>query len=407
MSDVPQMGPGGWPGFDPAQLMRMLQSDGPVNWEVARQVAAWIARSDEGASLLGTLPVPGGAPVQPPVDPPIDTATTTAFDGIARAAQAAVAETTGLGEINQVPVRVVGRGAWAEHTLTGLQPVLQALAETMQAPLTSALEDDEGPGTDPFAMLLPMLAPILLGVQSGSMVGFLAQHALGQYDLPLPIADPPQLAFVAENIDAFGEEWSLPADELRYALALRESVHAAQRSVGWVRDRLVRASTEYVRAYELRIEVLEEQFGDLDPSQLGELGGAGPFGDPNALLGAMRSDKQEPLLEELQRFVSVLEGYADVVVDDLGRRMTSNFGQIDEAIRRHRITRGQAAAFVDRLLGLELDREHYEQGVAFCRGVIERAGPDGLHRLWARESMVPTRNELDAPGLWLARIEFD
>ena len=401
------MGPGGWSGFDPAQLMRMLQSDGPVNWEVARQVAAWIARSDEHASLLGALSVPGSAPTQPPVDPPIDPSTIGSHEGIARAAQAAVADATGLGEINQVAVRVVGRGAWAETTLTGLQPVLQALAETMQAPLTSALEDDDAPGTDPFAMLLPMLAPILLGVQSGSMVGFLAQHALGQYDLPLPIAEPPQLLFVAENIDGFGDEWSLPTDELRYALALRESVHAAQRSVAWVRDRLVGASTAYVRGYELRIEVLEEQFGDLDPSQLADLGGAGPFGDPNALLGAMRSDRQAPLLEELQRFVSVLEGYADVVVDELGRRMTSNFGQIDEAIRRHRTTRGQAAAFVDRLLGLELERDHYEQGVAFCRGVVERAGPAGLHRLWERESMVPTRSELEAPGLWLARIEFD
>jgi uncharacterized protein (DUF2342 family) len=58
------------------------------------------------------------------------------------------------------------------------------------------------------------------------------------------------------------------------------------------------------------------------------------------------------------------------------------------------------------LLGLELDRDHYEQGVAFCSGVVERAGVDGLNRLWEGPHMVPTAAELAAPGLWLARIEL-
>ena len=37
----------------------------------------------------------------------------------------------------------------------------------------------------------------------------------------------------------------------------------------------------------------------------------------------------------------------------------------------------------------------------------ERAGIDGLNRLWEREAMLPTENEIAAPGLWLARIELD
>ena len=37
--------------------------------------------------------------------------------------------------------------------------------------------------------------------------------------------------------------------------------------------------------------------------------------DPDVLLGAMRTERQAPLLAELQRFVSVLEGYTDVVVE--------------------------------------------------------------------------------------------
>jgi uncharacterized protein (DUF2342 family) len=38
--------------------------------------------------------------------------------------------------------------------------------------------------------------------------------------------------------------------------------------------------------------------------------------------------------------------------------------------------------------------------------VVERGGLEALDRLWESEAMVPTPNELDAPGLWLARIEL-
>ena len=43
---------------------------------------------------------------------------------------------------------------------------------------------------------------------------------------------------------------------------------------------------------------------------------------------------------------------------------------------------------------------------AFVDGVIERAGSDGLARLWESEQMLPSPPEVDAPGLWLARIDL-
>ena len=174
----------------------------------------------------------------------------------------------------------------------------------------------------------------------------------------------------------------MPADELRYALALREVVHGAQRSVPWVRDELERLATEYVGAYEVQPDALQEQLGELnltDPSSMASLS---QLGDPSALLGAMRSDRQGPLLESLQRFVSVLEGYTDIVVEMLGEKMMTSHARIDEALKRHRLDRGEAAAFVDRLLGLELDRGHYDDGIAFSRGVVERGGIEQLNRLW-------------------------
>ena len=72
-----------------------------------------------------------------------------------------------------------------------------------------------------------------------------------------------------------------------------------------------------------------------------------------------------------------------------------------------RLERGEATRFVEQLLGLTLERDDYELGAGFCDGVVERAGMEGLNRLWESPRMAPTGPELEAPGLWLARIDLD
>ena len=398
------MGPPGWPfgpGFDLNELMRMLQSPGPVNWEVARRVAAETSTADPDA-------------IDAPESRPIDPAIRDAISDIARAAQTHIANATGLTHALGVPVDIVDRADWAQRTLDGLEPVVRALAEALSPPadaVTDAPAPPELAGT-PFEAIGPeiaaALAPMAIGWMAGSLAGLLAQFALGQYDLPLPLAGEPRLAFVASNIDTFGHDWSLTTADLHFALALREVVHGAQRSVPWVRERLVRLSSAYVGGYELRLDALAEQFESFagvdmsDPTSFESF----ELPDPGTLLDSMQTPAQRPILEDLQRFAAVLEGYADTVVDTIGEPLIPSLVQIEEALRRHRVERGRAAAVVDRMLGLELSRDHYEQGHAFCRGVVERAGLAGLDRLWESETMIPTPNELAAPGLWLARIEL-
>jgi len=384
--------------LDLSEIMRMLQSPGPVNMEVARRTAESMANVDVET---------GEARPAPPIDP----ASARAFDDVVRAVQLVVSEATGISATLTVPTRSVDRATWSNLTLRGLEPVLGALATALGRTETgSGTDDDATPAAFGFSpdMLFAMMMPLLLGVWSGSMIGLLSHRALGQFDLPLPVDGSPTLLFVSANVDAFAEEWSLPVDELRYALALREVVHAAQREVPWVRDRLVRLASAYVGAYELQPDALGDQLQGFDPSNLSSFEALGNLAGPDELLGAMRTERQKPLLADLQRFVSVLEGYTDVVVESLGERMVTAHGRLDEALRRHRLERGDATGFVDRLLGLELDRGHYDAGVAFCRGVVERSNGtlDQLNRLWTDESMVPTEAELAAPGLWLARIDL-
>jgi putative hydrolase len=121
----------------------------------------------------------------------------------------------------------------------------------------------------------------------------------------------------------------------------------------------------------------------------------------------MQSPAQVAPREELQRLTAVIDGYADVVLARVGQRLIPTFDRIHEAKKRHRVERGEAERFIETLLGLKLERAHYERGQAFVEGVVQRAGIDGLNKLFDGEAMLPTANELDAPGLWLARIGVD
>jgi uncharacterized protein (DUF2342 family) len=79
---------------------------------------------------------------------------------------------------------------------------------------------------------------------------------------------------------------------------------------------------------------------------------------------------------------------------------------VSEAMSRRRVEATEGDRFAARLLGVAIDPTAYERGEAFVEGLVERAGEDGLRRLWNSERELPTPAELDAPGLWLARIDL-
>jgi putative hydrolase len=389
MSDPPQpLGPFG--GFDLSQMLRFLQSDGPVHWEVARQVARWVA-------------LEGGE------EPSVSAADRARLAEVAPAAEQRV-----LAETGDPPpspsVALLDRAQWADQALVTLKPVLEKLAVTLQGEMPDDPDVAEMmkqmPG-NPLAGMAGMfgaIGPLLLGVQCGFMVGQLAQSLLSEHDLLLPIADPPRPALIVPNLEAFAAAWSIPADDLRFYLALGEGVRSRVAARPWVRERLVRLASEYVSSFRIDTAALESQLGSVDFSDPSSFEGA--MLDPDAMLGAMQSPGQMAVLERFQLTTAVLESYADFVVERLADPMITSLPTIREAMRRHRVERSEADRFIQRLLGLDPSRRLHDQAATFCRGVEERAGSAVLDRLLETESMLPTLAELEAPGLWLARIEL-
>jgi putative hydrolase len=372
-------------------LARLLTSQGPLNWEIARQLAQWTAAEGE------------------PEDNP-DPIARVQLEELVRVADLHVSEATGLATTatgGLLSVAAVTRSDWALRTLEAWQPLLERLAASLGQP-PAPPDVTELSGDDPMAKLLGNLpqavAPLLLGMQAGSMVGHLAIRAMGQYDLPVPRPPSDELLFVPATIDGFATDWSLPLNDVRLWVCLHEITHHAVLSRPHVRARLEELLTAYAGSFDSSGSAIEDRLGGFDPTDLAAL--QETFSNPEVLLGELESPAQRDLKVPLRALLAAIAGYVDHVMDVVGRRIIGAYGPLTEALRRRRLSEDDGTRFVGRLLGIELDGTVYERGAAFVRGVLERAGDDGLSRLWHSVRELPTPAEIDAPGLWLARIDL-
>jgi putative hydrolase len=255
-----------------------------------------------------------------------------------------------------------------------------------------------------FGNLPQVLGPFLFGMQAGSMVGQLAYRAMGQYDLPMPRPRRDELMLVSDTIDAFARDWTLAEDDVRLWVCLREATYNAVLGRPHVQVRLDRLIGDYVAAFHPNPQSLEDRLSQFDPTDPSALQAA--FGDPETLLGELQTDEQRRLQVPLRSLLAAVAGYVDHIMDTVGRRLIGSYGPLTEALRRRRLEENGGTKVVGQMFGVALDESSYERGQAFVRGIVERAGTEGLERLWLSERELPTPAELDAPGLWLARIDL-
>ena len=387
MSDA---GPGGGNPFEGLpmfrDLARLFAGQGPVNWDIARQIAVWTAAEGEA-------------------EPNVDPVERIQLEELLRVADLHVSDATGLSTTPGGLLRAspTTRTDWALQTLQAWRPFLERLATAV-----SAAGEAEGTGPDPATQLLGdlgrVVGPVLLGMQSGYMVGHLGRRALGQYDLPLPRPSSDTILVVPANITAFAGEWSIPEDDLRLWVLLEEVTHHAVLSRPHVRARLEALVDDYVGRFEVDGNALEGSFADIDPTDPSSFAKAL---SPETLLGIMQTPGQREVAVRIETLLAALAGYVDHVLDTVGHGLVGSYGRIAEALRRRRVESSEGTRFAERLLGLQLGAVQYEKGQAFVAGVLERAGEEGLARLWASARELPTPAELEAPGLWLARIEYE
>ena len=163
---------------------------------------------------------------------------------------------------------------------------------------------------------------------------------------------------------------------------------------------------KHVSAFRPDPQALMESIGELDPSDSDALARIQSlFSDPMVLMGAVRSTEQESMAPLLDAYVAAVTGYIDFVVDTVSARLLGSASPIAEAVRRRRVEYGADAQLIERLLGISTSRAQQLRGRAFVDGVVERADATALQAMLTDPKNLPPPNEIDAPGLWLARLE--
>jgi coenzyme F420 biosynthesis associated uncharacterized protein len=237
--------------------------------------------------------------------------------------------------------------------------------------------------------------------QLGFLLGFMGQRVLGQYDLALLSAEatPGRLLFVEENVRQTARALDIPLDAFRTWIALHETTHAFEfEANGWLRPYLAERLERQLNAFSRDITVLSRD----TVRQLGRL--LRGDGDGRHWLERLMSDEQRRLFRETQAVMSLLEGFSDYIMDEVGRDLVPDVERISAKFHERRERRTGFEQAVMRLTGMDLKMEQYKKGERFVRAIADRAGPIALRRLWEGPETLPLDSEIDDPEAWIGRV---
>jgi coenzyme F420 biosynthesis associated uncharacterized protein len=237
--------------------------------------------------------------------------------------------------------------------------------------------------------------------QIGFLLGFLGQRVLGQYDLTLLSAEsvPGRLLFVEENIRQTGRSLDLPLDPFRSWIALHETTHAFEfEAHPWLRPYLAERLERQLAAFSKDASTLgRDAMKHLGRVLRGE-------GQGLHWMERLMGEEQLRLFRETQAVMSLLEGFSDYIMDEVGRDLVPDVERISARFHERREHRSPFERAIMRLTGMDLKMEQYRKGERFVSAIAKAAGPAALRRLWESPETLPRDGEIEAPDRWLARV---
>jgi len=152
--------------------------------------------------------------------------------------------------------------------------------------------------------------------QFAYLLGFLGQRVLGQYDMALLTAEsePGRLMFVDENIRRTAAVLDVPLNPFRTWIALHETTHAFEfEAHPWLRPFMAERLERQLRSLSTGAETMSrDAVGHLGKMLRGAAGGE------NWMEGLMTPDQRREF-REIQAVMSLLEGFGDYIMDEVGR----------------------------------------------------------------------------------------
>ena len=237
--------------------------------------------------------------------------------------------------------------------------------------------------------------------QLGFLLGFMGTRVLGQYDLAMLSAEAEdgRLLFVEENIRGTAHALGIPVAPFRTWIALHETTHAFEfEAHPWLRPYLA-------ERLERQLSLFSGSATSLGRDTLRAIGRAlrGDAGGEHWMESLM-GEEQKRLFRETQAVMSLLEGFSDYIMDEVGRGLVEGVEEISSRFHDRRQRRTGFERAVLRLTGMDLKLEQYAKGERFVRAVAEARGRPALARIWDGPESLPSSEEIADPALWITRV---
>ncbi|GLH97122.1 hydrolase [Phytohabitans aurantiacus] len=367
-----------------AQLQQLLASPGtgPVNWDLARQVAV---------SQLS----PAGDPAVNPFD-------RNAVDEALRLADLWLEPTSALPSGIHTSV-AWNRNEWIFNTLPVWKKLCDPVAGRMVAAMGDLVPPEARAQLGPMQSMVATLGGALFGGQLGQALGSLASEVLSAGDIGLPLGPAGTAALVPANINEYGKGLELPLDEVRLYVALREAAHQRLfQHVPWLRGHVLTAVEMYAAGITVNREAIEEAMGRVDPTN--------PESMQAIVLEGIFTPEDTPAqkasLARLETALALVEGWVCHVVDSAAGERLPNVVKLGEAFRRRRAAGGPAEQTFAALVGLELRPRRLREAATLWAALTEHRGISGRDALWGHPDLLPSAEDFADPDGY-ARSQLD
>ena len=304
-----------------------------------------------------------------------------------------VSRYTGLRPRGGVPeAELVDRADWARANLE----TFRDLSGRVEKHLQKRMEGDKPNGWQ------RTVVGAATGAEIGLAVGYLAQRVIGQYDVALiGPAREPRLLFVGPNLSAARERLGVDRDLFLRWIALHETTHAVHfSSVPWLREHIGGIAEELFEGAALEVKP-GEMIGKLLRTNPKELIRSVADGQLATLLWPEPQRKQ---IDRLTATMTLVEGYAEHVMDAVGEQLDPAYADLRRALERDRDRRGLLDSVISKVLGLDMKLAQYKRGKVFCDQVVREHGIATLNRAWADADSLPRPDELERADAWVERV---
>jgi uncharacterized protein (DUF2342 family) len=109
-------------------------------------------------------------------------------------------------------------------------------------------------------------------------------------------------------------------------------------------------------------------------------------------------------MRQVQGTMSVIEGYSNLVMNELGGKLLPGFELLEQAYRERSSGKSPLEVLIWKLTGLDLKLQQYTRGEAFCKTIFDEHGMKVLNLVWSGEAQMPSLDELEKPESWYRRV---